>query len=154
MIKLHPMTKDQFNSFLKISIDNYAQEKIKAEDLSIKDVYKIAHDSFDTLLPNGIKTDSQYLYTILWNNEEIGWFWFGKRVESKKEFGYIYDIYLYPENRGKGYGKPLMVAIENEIKARGFKTMRLQVFGHNTVAQKLYLNSGFHITNMMMNKDL
>lgn len=32
--------------------------------------------------------------------------------------------------------------------------IRLQVFGHNTMTQKLYLNSGFHVTNIMMNKEI
>jgi ribosomal protein S18 acetylase RimI-like enzyme len=154
MIRINPMSEDQFNSFLKTSVDNYAQEKIKAENLSIEDGYKIANTTFDSLLPQGLLTKSQYLYFVFNYDQEIGWFWFGKKVEGKKEFGYIYDIYLLPEHRGKGYGKNLMSVIESEIKSLGFKTIRLQVFGHNTIAQKLYLNSGFHITNIMMNKEI
>jgi ribosomal protein S18 acetylase RimI-like enzyme len=154
MISINPMSEKQFNSFLKTSIDNYAQEKIKAEGLSHEDGYKIANSSFDSLLPKKLLTDDQYLYFVFNHDQEIGWLWFGKKVEGLRIFGYIYDIYLLPEHRGKGYGKNLMSVIESEIKSLGFKTIRLQVFGHNTIAQKLYLNSGFHITNIMMNKDL
>ena len=154
MIKLLPMSETHFKSYLTIAIDNYAQEKIKAEGLSIEDGNKVANTAFDTLLPLGLKTENQFLYVVLKDEKEIGWFWLGKKIEGQKVFAYIYDIYFHKEFRGFGFGKDLMKVIEVEIKSKGFQTIRLQVFGHNTIAQKLYLNSGFFITNIMMNKDL
>jgi ribosomal protein S18 acetylase RimI-like enzyme len=153
-MKLSPMTQHQFEEYLSFSINNYAQEKIKGEGLSPKDADNVAKESYKKLLPNGINSDDNFLYSVIFENQAIGWVWFAKQDERNDHIGFIYDIYLKENFRGKGHGIKLMALIEIEIKSKGLNKIKLHVFGHNTIAQKLYLKSGFQITNIIMSKDI
>ena len=67
---------------------------------------------------------------------------------------WIYDIEVNPEHRGKGYGRALLVAAEQEAAKHGSKAIGLNVFGANAVARTLYESSGYQITSMNMRKEL
>ena len=46
-----------------------------------------------------------------------------------------------------------MTLIESEVKSKKLTSIGLHVFGHNSAARKLYLNSGFVETNIIMKKN-
>ena len=56
--------------------------------------------------------------------------------------------------RGKGYGRALLRAAEEETLRNGVPTLGLNVFGRNHVARKLYESSGYSITQIAMSKEL
>ena len=66
---------------------------------------------------------------------------------------YIFDLFLAPQARGKGLGKLVMSELEVETKKLGFNALRLHVFGHNTVARRLYESAGYITTNIHMLKE-
>ena len=67
---------------------------------------------------------------------------------------WIYDIEVNAEQRGKGYGRALLQAAEEEAARHGSKAIGLNVFGTNTVARQLYESSGYQITALNMRKEL
>ncbi len=67
---------------------------------------------------------------------------------------WIYDIEVNPEHRGKGYGRALLQAAEEEAAQHGSKAIGLNVFGTNTVARQLYESAGYQITALNMRKEL
>ena len=67
---------------------------------------------------------------------------------------WIYDIEVNPEHQGKGYGRALLHAAEQQAAQHGSKAIGLNVFGTNTVARRLYESSGDQITSMNMRKEL
>lgn len=62
---------------------------------------------------------------------------------------------LVPENeRGSGYGRAAMMALEPIVKALGYDAIRLHVFGDNVVARHLYRAVGYDETGVSMTKRL
>ena len=66
----------------------------------------------------------------------------------------ILDIYLKKEHRGKGYGRKLIDAALRDIKAVGFKHVRLQVYANNEPAVGFYQHLGFRRYIDIMKLDL
>ncbi len=58
------------------------------------------------------------------------------------------------EFRGRGYGRQAMLLAEELARTNGASTMRLNVFGHNNVARRLYWSLGYQETSVHMRKAL
>lgn len=67
---------------------------------------------------------------------------------------WIYDIRVNPEHQGKGYGRALLHAAEQEAARHRSQAIGLNVFGTNTIARRLYESSGYQVTAMNMRKEL
>ena len=156
MLELRNMTSDEFSTYMKSSVEKYAEEKQKGEGLTSEDAIKMARDSYQRLLPQGLETPGQFLYTVfeINSNSQVGILWMAKKMNGVKPYTFIYDIELDAENRGKGLGKELMQLVEKETLHLGCASIGLHVYGHNTAAVALYEKSGFETTSRMMKKDL
>ena len=56
---------------------------------------------------------------------------------------YIHSVGLYPEQRGRGYGRELMLKAEEIAKSLEVNKTSLHVFQQNTHALTLYLGMGY-----------
>ena len=74
--------------------------------------------------------------------------------EAPRLQGFIFDISLEEAQRGKGYGKQTMLALEEFAKELGLQTIGLHVFANNTAAMKLYRGLGYEVTSQNMTKKL
>jgi ribosomal protein S18 acetylase RimI-like enzyme len=54
---------------------------------------------------------------------------------------------MSPTTRGLGFGKQALDFINEQAKTLSVKIIYLEIEGHNTVAQKLYLSKGYEIHN-------
>ncbi len=61
--------------------------------------------------------------------------------------GFIDDIYLIPEVRGRGLGKAAMALALQESRNCGIRVLLLEVEAFNDRAYRLYLSMGFADTN-------
>lgn len=149
------MSQDEYANYLKVSLPSYAEEKMKGEGLSKEDALKVAQDSFSQLLPQGLSTENQFLFSVIEPASEnvVGTLWLAKKTNGAKSYAFIYDIILSPEVRGKGFGKELIALAESEVRKLGLNSMGLHVFGHNEIAISLYEKTGFRTTNRIMVKD-
>ena len=59
------------------------------------------------------------------------------------DYAYIPHVYVSPELRGKGVFKQMLQMIENDIRAKGFQEIRLEVHNDNYTAFKSYERTGF-----------
>jgi GNAT superfamily N-acetyltransferase len=55
----------------------------------------------------------------------------------------IHDMAVLPEARGKGVGRALMLAVEEEARARGACKITLEVLSGNATAKGLYASLGY-----------
>lgn len=67
----------------------------------------------------------------------------GYSVENGGTDGFIDDIYLIPEARGRGLGKKSVALAMAEAKAIGIRVLLLEVEAHNGRAYDLYRKMGF-----------
>ena len=157
MIELVKMSKRELEAYLQFAIENYANEKVKSGNWSEEDSIQRSRESFADLLPNGVDTEDQFLFTIRDNDggRNVGMIWVGwGKYGDQTSSPWIWDFLIYEQYRGKGYGKEALNALDRELKERGQKKVSLQVFGHNTIAINLYQKSGYKITNIVMSKEL
>jgi RimJ/RimL family protein N-acetyltransferase len=156
MIQLVPMTQAEFDKFLSAAIEDYAQEHVAAGNWQPNEAVRLSKEEHDKLLPNGLASPDQYLYSI-YNTEtgsNVGLIWLADQKRGETRSAFIYNIQLDEDQRGKGYGKQAMLAIEVKVKALGLDTISLHVFGHNHVARALYEKIDYEVTNVLMSKKL
>lgn len=150
---LRPMDESEFEPWKAESRRNYAMDKEK-EGYSAEDAVKVADESFNRLLPQGIQTAGQHVYTVRDGDRRVGILWWGTQKKGSKTNAWIYDIMIHESERGKGFGRATMLAAEADARSKGMSELGLHVFGHNKIARGLYESLGFRTTNVVMAKDL
>lgn len=154
MIRLVPMTKGEFEAYLETAIPDYAADKAQAGDWSEEEALERSHKSYQRLLPQGVETEHNYLFRIQIeeSGEKIGMIWM--KHETPRAHGFIFDIVLDDAQRGKGFGKQAMLALEEKARDLGLETIGLHVFAYNIAAMKLYQGLGYELTSQNMTKRL
>lgn len=84
-------------------------------------------------------------YLLLEHSEIIGYFvlTLGYSMENGGTDGFIDDIYLRPEFRGRGLGKQAVAFAIQEARNCGIRVLLLEVEAHNARAYNLYGAMGF-----------
>ena len=154
MVRLVPMTESEYETYLEKAIPEYAADRVHAGHWSEEDALDRSRKSYRELLPQGIKTENNYLFRVQLeeSGEAIGMVWL--KHEAPRPYGFIYEIMLDETQRGKGYGKQAMLALEEFARGMGLEIISLHVFTHNTVAIRLYEGLGYEVTNQNMVKRL
>lgn len=66
-----------------------------------------------------------------------------KNIFVRKEYGYIYDLYVLPAYRGKMLAEKLIAAVEDFFNKKGIKEIELQVLCTNEPALRFYAKHGW-----------
>jgi ribosomal protein S18 acetylase RimI-like enzyme len=151
VITLELMDSAELQHYLNTAIENYANGHVLAGNWNEAESIDKATDEFTSLLPEGVKTKNNYLYTIREDDQEVGMLWLAKKTNDN---GFIYDINILDNYQGRGFGKEAMKQIELIGKSLGLKKIGLHVFGHNKVARGLYEKLGYQTTNLIMEKEI
>lgn len=156
MLTIVPMEQSELDSYLEHVIPDYAKEHVDAGNWDAEGALERSKKEFDVLLPQGVNSPNQYLYSIHDESakENIGIIWFAVRDEPPGKVAFIYDFELKPEYRGKGLGDEALRAIEPKVRELGIRKISLHVFGKNKVARHLYEKVGYEETNVLMSKEL
>jgi len=152
MPNLVPMTVPEFDAFLARAIPQYAEGKIKAGNWIESEALENSKKEYAELLPQGLESIDNCLYTLHDGSDAVGLIWMKINRAANKAF--ICDLHCEEGFRGKGYGKVLMLLLEDEAREMGLKSLGLHVFGYNHVARNLYESIGYEITNVNMSKTL
>ena len=94
-----------------------------------------SEESFSECLSN----DRFYFVGLFENGELVG---YGSLVTVLDE-GDIANIAVRADKRGRGFGKTVLTALENEAKKRGVVYLHLEVRESNAPARHLYEGFGF-----------
>lgn len=153
MLKLRPMGTNHFQKYLSFAVNEYAIEKIAASTWTPEVAQKNAQLAYDRLLPNGLETPNNFLYSILNDSEIIGYIWFGTDNENSS-IAFIFDFEIYKAYQNRGFGSKTLDLVSRETKNMGYTSLGLHVFGNNSRAIHVYQKSGFNITDINMQKKL
>ena len=156
MVKLVPMTDAEFAEYLDTVIELYAQAHIRAGDCDAADALELAQADYAMLLPEGLHTAGQYLYSMFdeTTDARVGMIWFAVKERRGKKSAFIYDFLVSEEHRGKGYGAQTLSKVDRTVEKMGVARISLNVMGHNHVARALYEKQGYAITGIGMTKIL
>jgi ribosomal protein S18 acetylase RimI-like enzyme len=58
--------------------------------------------------------------------------------------GWVYYVSVDPDHRHKGYGRAIMEAAENWLRARGIQKLQLMVRGDNAAVHHFYASLGYY----------
>lgn len=155
-VALVPMTEEEFGPYLEAGIREFAQQKMISGEWSERDAVALSEADHARLLPDGLKTPDQHLYTVrdAGSAETVATIWLALRPKGGRTEGYIYDIEVHERYRGRGYGRATMLAGIDKARELGADTVGLHVFGHNAPARALYTSLGFVETNVSMSLDI
>jgi GNAT superfamily N-acetyltransferase len=156
MIHLARMNDESFEAYLKRAIPSYASGKKQAEGLNDADALSLANKSYKNLLPLGKDTPDHHLFEVIENSTsvQVGILWFGIMVAGNARSAYVYDLLIFDDYQGKGYGKQTMRLAEEEARKLGIHRVGLHVFAFNERARGLYTQLGYEITGYHMRKVL
>jgi len=86
----------------------------------------------------------------------LGYIWVGEgsNMMTGLKHGYIYDIFVKKEFRGRGTGKILLEKAQSYCREKGYSRIRLMVYVNNANAIGLYNKMGFKTEQMHMEKTL
>jgi ribosomal protein S18 acetylase RimI-like enzyme len=154
MSKLIPMTQSEFDVFLEHLIPDYAAENVRAGYWDESEALEKSRKETESLLPQGLQSENHYLFTLYDGDQAVGRVWLKANVDRPVKSGFIFDVEIKEEFRGKGYGKQIMLLIEEEARELGLMSIGLHVFGYNTVAKNLYEGIGYEVTSLNMIKKL
>lgn len=152
MVKLVPMQQEEFEPYLERDIQEYAEEHVRNGNWKPEEALERSRKEHQQLLPNGLQSEHQYLFSIIdeGSNQTLGVVWF--QIENNQ--GFIYDFKINEEERGKGYGKQALRALDETLKSMNVESVGLHVFGDNVIARDLYRKMGFQVTGIFMKKIL
>ena len=155
-VQLRPMTDDEYTAWSALMWEEYAHDRAKAGNTPLDEERAAAQAQQAELLPDGLHTNHHFFWTVVDAADAqmgaVGKLWVF-HDESKKQ-AFIYDIEMAPEQRGKGYGRATLGALEDEMRTHGVTRIALNVFGYNTVARHLYQNVGYQEVAIYMQKDI
>ena len=154
MSKLISMTRPEFDAFLERLIPEYAADNVRAGYWSEAEALEKSRQQTESLLSQGLQTKDHYLYTLYHGDEAVGAIWLRVELERPVKSGYIFDVHIEEKFRGKGYGRQIMLLIEEKARELGVKRMGLHVFAYNKVAKNLYESIGYEISSLNMIKKL
>lgn len=153
-VRLDPMTSEEYAAYHRDAVQAYAEAHVSARSWPPDGARQRAIDEYAELLPEGAATPGHHLYTARNGDREIGMIWFAERPYGAGRVAYLYDIKVDADLRGQRLGEALMRAMEQKVRTAGLKSVRLQVFGNNSVARSLYRKFGYVETNVVMAKNL
>src|SRR5512138_2400802 len=152
MIELVPMQQEDFEAYLERDIREYAEEHVRNGNWKSEEALERSRKEHQQLLPDGPRSKNQYLFSLVdpAGDRKLGILWVN--IESKRAF--IYDFRIDESERGKGYGKQALTALDEKLKSMDVESVALHVFGDNITAQELYKKTGYEITGIHMRKTL
>ena len=152
---LCPITRELFSEFAAETNAAYAQDHVLAGTWAPHEALATATAQFNQLLPQGIETPDHFFYEVRdLLNATVGYLWFAVVGAGEAKAGYVYNIRIHPDRQRKGHGKAALLALESIAVEMQLPAIRLNVFGHNPVAQALYHSLGYTVTSSSMRKPL
>ncbi|MET9313534.1 GNAT family N-acetyltransferase [Kribbella sp. NPDC003505] len=149
-VLLRPITDDEYPSWMERAAASFAAGVGPARSLTPDEALAVAYEQTEQLLPEGPATDQQLIWIAVAGDEPVGSLW----ISTKAKVPFIYGIEVDHAHRGKGYGRAIMLAAEEECRRLGYTQLDLNVFGDNNTAIALYDSLGYAVISQQMRKDL
>ena len=152
MTHLSPMTEAEFSAYLEAAIPEFARDKVASGQWAEASAIELSRQGYAELLPEGVSTPDNHLYTIRDDGAAVGMLWFAAQERAAQRIAYVYDILIDAQHQRKGHATRAFAALEDGVTKLGLSGIALHVFAHNAGALALYQRLGFQATNINMLK--
>ncbi|MGP3635071.1 GNAT family N-acetyltransferase [Streptomyces sp. 24-1644] len=148
------MSEEEFRRWESAAITAYAQDWID-RGVPAGQAMRKSEADHARLLPNGLSSEGVRLHVLVHDGEAVGHIWVARYEQAPGAWiGWVYDVEVREEYRGRGYGRALMLEAEGMALAAGVDRLGLHVFAANTPALRLYESLGYETTNHNLAKPL
>lgn len=144
------MTAAEFEDWKQRNAESFAAGVGPARGLSPEEAIEYAHREVAKLLPDGRDTEHHLIWLACDGGQPVGSLW----ITTKPRVPFVFGLEVDAGHRGKGYGRSIMLAGEEECRRRGHTHLDLNVFGNNAPAIKLYDSLGYNVISQQMRKEL
>jgi len=150
------MTTDELSVYVARVEVEYAAELFRSTGISEQAAREEARQSQIDLFPEGRVAPHEQIWVAEDTaGSRVGVLWLAHRDPgTPQEHVWIYDIEVDVARRGQGWGRKLLSLAEEQTRALGLRSLRLNVFGQNQVARELYRSQGFAESRVIMIKDV
>lgn len=149
-VQLQPMNEREYQRWLEATVQDYIAEKVHAGTWTAEEAPALAQASYAELLPQGLATPTELLWTVTDAGQPVGSLWV--HWDQEKHTFFVYDIVIDEAMRNQGYGQATLTALDAEARQRRVRSIGLHVFGDNQRAQHVYAKMGFVVTDINMSK--
>ena len=155
-ITLEPMTKKDYLGYKIDNVKRYALEGVKSGRWEAEESLKESEKSIKEYLPRGMRTKNNFFFNIAARStgDKVGVIWLAIQGKTRSKSVFVFDILIFDEYRGKGFGTDAMKEIEVWAKKMGADAIWLHAFWHNQRAIGLYKRLGFIESGVTMTKKL
>jgi RimJ/RimL family protein N-acetyltransferase len=156
MVRLVPMTPEEFEAFMVISMRDQAQGQVQAGAWLPEESGENIHRLRSQFLPGGLATPGQCFFIVQEASTgiKVGGLWYLVQEEEGRRELFVVDIQIGPAYRRRGYASAAFKAMEEQVREAGIDTISLHVFEHNRPARAMYEKLGYTGTGTMMSKAL
>lgn len=153
-LQLIAMDAVRYAAFIAASTVSYAESNVKSGRWPASEALEKSQAQVNGLLPQGHATPNHYFFDAMVDGQRVGVLWMALNPGPVGQQAWVYEIEVEAPQRGKGYGRAIMLAFEAEARRLGASSLGLNVFGYNEVASKLYQSLGFKPVSTQMSKPL
>ena len=149
-VTLRPLREDEYAEWDAEHRREYARGLVEYAGLTPDEAEaKVARD-IPAALPEGLATPGVHVWAVEAEGRKVGTVFLGLRGGE----AWLYEITIDAGERGRGYGRAAMLALEEEARSLGHDRLAFNVWGGNEVARKLYRSLGYAEQAVHMHKDL
>ena len=150
-MKIQVASALDYQAHMALVSKTYPEGIARAHNISLKSAEELAQKHTVDDLPQGQKTQGNYFYVLLEEEQVLGYLWL---KDFNGTYLCIFDIYIFEQYRQQGYGSQAMGWIKNKAKELSCPSIWLHVFGFNQAAINFYQKNGYLITEVNMRLDL
>lgn len=144
-VRLRPMTAAEFAAWHPWAVEDYAREIAEEQHVPPERARELMERFMAEVLPDGPDTTGHRILVAEADGVDgrVGYLWFAPKETDAGIVCWLYDLWVDEPHRGRGLGRAMMLALEDEARAAGLRRIELNVFARNGRAQSLYGSLGF-----------
>ena len=145
MVQLNPMTEQEYEEFMVLSMKDQAEGQVQDGEWSAEKAQGNIEKLRSEFLPGEMTTPNHFFFTIveLASGSNVGGLWYLMVKEAGKRQFYVLDIQIYDGYRRNGYGSQAFQAMEEKGREMGITKINLHVFKQNHSARAMYEKLGY-----------
>lgn len=156
-LRVRPVTADEYPAWLASARAGYLHD-LRASGLGERQAAAKSEGDHRGVLAQGPDTPGVALRRLVdAGGRVLGSLWVHLRQEVLPDgspLAWVMLVEVAEAQRGRGYGRALMLAVEQECLAAGVRRVGLNVFSGNAAAIGLYESLGYRVTRRVLGKPL
>lgn len=144
-VRLEKMSKDAYAHFIQVSFEHHVEELMQEENMSKEEAEIETRKELDEMLPQGMDTADNYLFSVECDRRVVGYLWFLTEMNEGVKQAFLCDFQIDEEERGNGYGKAALAEMDKTAQKLECKECVLFVEGINEIAKQLYSKCGYQV---------